>query len=396
MPDNLIKETIDDLGSAFESFKKTNTQRLAEINRKGSPDPITTEKLDRLEKSMDRAEAIIRKSYAATSRPHLGEAMENKSKDDNGFENYIRKGSTRDMETKALSSSNGETGGYLVPQLLSKKIYSRLHELSPIRKLASTCEISSDALDVLTEKGRATVGWVAETEKREETKTPEFIKQRIQLHEIFANPKASQRLIDDAHINIEEWLTNKVATEMAVAENASFINGNGKNMPKGILTNDKVGIGKGEFGKIEHLLVENFSESPTTDVLFDVYHSMNSAYLNDAVWMMSRRMQSALRKLRDKATGQHIWQPGLEKGAVNTLLGHPVVTVDELSADENDNILFANLKRGYQIVDGKNKFKIMRDPYTQKPYVLFYVTKRVGGDVVDHNAFKLISFTNES
>lgn len=396
MSDNLINETITELGSAFEEFKKTNEQRLQQINHKGNSDTITDAKLAKLEATMDKAEAMLRKSQAAAARPNLGCDTTKSNATDASFTNYIRKGTTNDLETKALSASSGETGGYLVPQVLSQKIYSRLLELSPIRRLASTCEISGDALDVLSEKGRATVGWVAETENREETETPTFIKQRIQLHEIFARPKASQRLIDDAHINIEEWLSNKVAAEMAMAENQAFVMGNGKNKPKGFLTYDKAELGKGEFGQIEQLRVEDFAESPAADMLFEAYHAMDSAYLSGAVWLMSRRMQSALRRLRDKATGQYIWQPGLEKGAVNTLLGHQVVTVDELAEGAKDSLVFANLKQGYQIVDGSNKFKVMRDPYTEKPYVLFYVTKRVGGDVVDHNAFKLITFTNES
>ena len=397
-----VHEAIDTLGHAFEEFKKTNDQRLTEITTKGAADTLTEEKASRLNSAVEKASKTLDSLKAMSMRPASGgekaDTVSYQAKE--AFEGYIRKGQhPRDMELKELSSTSGESGGYLIPQNLSSRIQASLKEFSPIRQLASTCQISTDSLDILSEKGEASVGWVGETAKRDTTKTPEFIKHRIAVHEIFAKPKASQKLLDDASVNLEEWLSQKIAEQMAAFENKAFVEGNGEGKPKGFLAYPGADVGKGEWGKLEQVFTGHKGEIKHADCLFDLFHSLKPQYLPGAVWVMSRSAQSAIRKLKDESTGSYLWQPGLAQGSVNTLLGHPVVTVDDMPAltkgTSTQSVSFANFRRGYQVVDRKS-ITILRDPYSEKPYVEFYATKRVGGDVIDFDAIKVLTFDKRS
>lgn len=397
-----VNEAIDSLGRAFEEFKSTNEQRLAEISKKSSADTITEEKTTRLSDAVEKAARTLDTLKAAAHRPgtevsSLGpESHQAKA----AFEGYVRKGQQPSaLELKELSSATGESGGYLIPQSLASRIYSSLKEISPIRQLASSCQISTDSLDILVEKGEATVGWVGETEKRNATKAPEFIKHRIAVHEIYAKPKASQKLLDDSSVSLEEWLSHKIAEQMAGFENKAFVEGDGEGKPKGFLSYPTVDAGKGEWGKVERVLTGKKGEITEADSLFDLFHALKPQYLPGAVWVMSRSAQSAIRKLKDESTGTYLWQPGLSEGSANTLLGHPVVTVDDMPALTKgkavSSVAFGNFRRGYQVVD-RNSMSILRDPYSEKPYVEFYATKRVGGDVVDFDAIKVLTFDNKA
>jgi HK97 family phage major capsid protein len=207
--------------------------------------------------------------------------------------------------------------------------------------------------------------------------------------------------LDDARVNVEEWLSNRISTKMAQVENKAFLDGNGENKPKGFLAYETVVRGGLEWGKIEHLITGKkgaFAEANPEDILVEAIHAMKAEYQKGAVWLMSPSAHAAARKLKDK-NGLYLWHPGLGTEPISTLLGYKVVIVDDmpsLTADTASNsIVFANMKEGYQIVDHTGT-RILRDPFTATPYVEFYTTKRVGGDVMNFNAFKVIKFDTEA
>ncbi len=244
------------------------------------------------------------------------------------------------------------------------------------------------------DKGSADVGWVSELADRAETGTPELEKVRISVHQIYAKPRASQKILDDARIDVENWLVGKVSEKMAASENAAFVNGDGDNKPKGFLSYPLVNVAAGEWGKIESVKSGADGQFVKPDVLLDAINAMKPQYLHGAVWLMSRSAMAALRKFKDD-WNQYLWQPGLAAGSPATLFGYPVVVNDEMPAlidgKESTSIVFANFHEVYQIVD-RESMHVLRDPYSAKPYVEFYVTKRVGGDVINFDAIKAIQF----
>jgi HK97 family phage major capsid protein len=217
---------------------------------------------------------------------------------------------------------------------------------------------------------------------------------RIPVHEIYAKSRATQKLLDDAKIDVESWLASKVATAMLVKENHAFINGDGNGKPRGLLSYPTVAGDDVEWGKLEHVLSGEDGAFIDGDVLIDVSSRLKPGYLDGAVWLMSRTAQMAVRKLKDKVTGSYLWQPALLSGAPNTLLGHPVVVADDMPAFAKGSlsVAFGNFQHAYQIVDHSG-MHVLRDPYSAKPYVEFYTTRRVGGDVVNFEAVKLIKFS---
>lgn len=360
-----VDQAIQNLESSFKSFQEKQDKRFQQL-------------------------------YAAQNRPVLGVDNQN-CQQKQAFLEYITQGNNG-FQKKALTSRDGPTGGYLIPAVVTERIGQALNRISPLRSLARVTNISTDSLELLLDKGNADVGWVSETAERKETETPELAKVRIPAHHIYAKPRASQKILDDASIDIENWLVGKVAEKMAAAENAAFIHGDGENKPAGFLQYDVVPVGEGTWGKLECLNTGLDGKLKNIDVLLDTLNAMKPQYLNGAVWLMSRSAVSALRKLRDEMGGASLWQPSLVAGTPDTLLGYPVVISDDMptltEGKQSKSVVFANFYEAYQIVD-RTSLHVLRDPYSSKPYVEFYVTKRVGGDVINFDAIKVINFAGE-
>jgi HK97 family phage major capsid protein len=335
--------------------------------------------------------------YAAHNRPLLGADSGEIDHQKQAFVDYITQGHNNFQE-KSLTSQEGPKGGFLIPTSITERIGEALNRMSPLRSLARITNISTDSLELLLDKGNADVGWVNEIEERKETETPELSKVRIPVHQIYAKPKASQKILDDASIDIESWLVGKIAEKMAVAENTAFIHGDGENKPTGFLNYEVVPVGEGAWGKLEGLDTGVRGKFKNTDILLDILSSMKPQYLNGAVWFMSRSAVSALRKVKDEMGGHSLWQPSLTAGSPESLLGYPIVISDDMPAlvegKSSQSIVFANFYEAYQIVD-RASLHVLRDPYSSKPYVEFYITKRVGGDVINFDAIKVINFRGE-
>ncbi len=300
------------------------------------------------------------------------------------FKQFIKTG----VSTKSLTSEN--SGGYTIASTLLGHIDDQ-RNTSNMRYLCNVETINSSVLELLMERGNASAGWVNETEDRAETSTAELYKVKIQTHEIYAKPKISQRLIDDSVIDIEQWVLNKINAKMDVLENTAFLHGNGENQPRGILTYDK------KVGEIrEHGVLQKIETGEmgaiTVESLISAMNALPVNHLNGAVWVVSRATLGVIRTLKDQQ-GQYVTQHNLRDDATTTILGYPVVVNDAMtnldSEKAADVVIFGNFKNGYQIVD-RQDVNIMRDPYSSKPFVEFYATKRVGGDVIDFDAFKII------
>ena len=329
-------------------------------------------KVDMLETKLSKLESVL-------ERPdYVESAVEIKSAT---FDNYLRKGETRDLDTKALSAVHGDEGGYLVTPSLHKKIISSINAKSPMRKLASIETISTNALDIVIQDGSFDSGWVAEVAPRVETHTPHLKQKRIMVHELYAQPKATQRLIDDSAIDIESWLADKLSDSFVRAENRSFILGDGNNQPTGIL----------HYGNdvIERVKVAEKGKVNPDDIL-NLINSLSDEYLSNATLLMHRSTLSALQRLRD-GNGRFIWQPSMTESTPETLFGIPVMCAGDIPIlkGDTDAMVLADFKAAYKIVD-RAGMGLMRDPYTDKPFIKFYAVKRVGGDVVESNAVKIL------
>lgn len=285
---------------------------------------------------------------------------------------------------KALSVGSDPDGGFTVTPQMSNKITKRLFESDPIRQLARVETISTLTLDELVDYDDAGADWEGETVANDESDTPQFKKKSITAHVLSARPRASQTLLEDSSINIENWLAGKIANKFARTEAAAFVAGNGIGKPRGFLD---YGTGT-DFGQVEQVNM-GAAANLTTDGIIDVKYTLKEFFLQRASWLANRTTVSALMKLKD-GDGQYIWRPGLELDRPSTLLGNairmsttmPVVAVNALS------LAIADWGEAYLIVD-RIGISILRDPFTVKPMVEFYTRKRVGGDVINFDSIKI-------
>lgn len=365
-----VKEVVTSLSASFETKSSDMETKLSTM----------TDRLGKLE--------------AAALRPLADFSGIHNEQKSAAFRSFLAKG---DIEEKALSTQEQE-GGYLLPHLVGTQIQDAIQTQSTLRQLAHSVSISSDAIDLLVSEDEADAGWAGEIEDRAETKAPTLRKIKIPVHEMYARPRATQKLLDDARLDVESWVAHKVATKMARMENAAFVNGTGEKQPRGFLSYP-VSYAGPEWGKIESFKTGNedrFLPEGGIDVLIDTVSSLKPQYLPKATWIMSRSASAAISKLKDK-NGLPLWNSDLNAKAYGTLLGYPVVICDDMpavdNADKKPAIAFGNFQQGYHIVDRQGT-RMMRDPYSAKPYIEFYTTRRVGGDVVDFNAIKAIVFTS--
>lgn len=293
---------------------------------------------------------------------------------------------------KSLTSMMGERSNLLLPPATRDVMQQLEPDYSPFRKIARVTYITTDTLEVLMDRKNGDVGWVSETDERNETEAPELFKTIIPTHELFARPRASQKLLDDAGVDVEQWLSQKIAWQMGMMETEAFVKGDGKGKPRGFLTYESTTPDKDDFGKIVTFASGDEGTLMSSDVLIDVMHSMKVEYLSNACWVMSRPTLSILRKLKDK-DGQYLWLQNNLQATQSTLLGYPVVLCDAMPHPEKDQICiaFGNFEEAYHIVD-RQDINILRDPYSAKPYVEFYATKRIGGDVMRHDALRFVRF----
>ncbi len=338
--------------------------------------------------------AAVAAQSVAAARPALSGA---KAEALPFVERYLRKGLEAGVELKALSGATDAAGGYAVPEELDARIDKTLTAISPIRGIANVVKVGSAGYRKLVTTGGTPSGWVAETAARPETNTPDFMEIAPPFGELYANPAASQAMLDDAAFDVEAWLASEIATEFARAEGAAFVSGNGTNRPKGFLAHPTATTADGvrAFGTLQFLatgVAGGFPASNPQDKLIDLVQSLRSPYRQGAVFVMNSATASAIRKFKTD-DGAFLWQPGLVSGQPDSLLGYPVVEAEDMPdlAANSLSIAFGNFRAGYLIAE-RSETQILRDPFTNKPFVHFYATKRVGGQVMNSEAIKLLKF----
>ncbi len=397
-----VVTAFDDFMRAFDAFKEVNDERLAEIEARLTPDVVTTEKLARLDDALDRQQKVLADLTLKGRRPALETAgtretaapREHKA----AFEAYVRRGEVstlKSLESKALASVTDSQGGYLVPEATEREIGRRLADVSPIRAIASVQQVTAAVYrKPFATEGFAS-GWAAETGARAQSATPVLDELAFPAMELFAMPAATPRLLDDSAVELDRWIAEEVETAFAEQESAAFVTGDGTTRPQGFLTPLKVANSAWVWGKIGYVATGAagaFAASNPSDSLLDLIYALRSGYRRNASFVMNRRVQSAVRKLKD-ADGRYLWEPPASAGAGATLIGFPVVEAEAAPdiADGAHAISFGDFRRGYLVVD-RIGVRILRDPFTAKPYVLFYTTKRVGGGVQDFDAIKTLKF----
>lgn len=395
-----VKKAVDGIQSAFEQFKKTNEEALKELASKGHVDALLAEKQSKIDAELDRLQTIITK---ASRLPHSKSGEEfsaDEMEHSKAFGGFLRKGveeQLRDIERKAMSVGSDPDGGYFVPRDTSGRMITRIYETSPIRQYASVATISTDALEGMNDLNEASSGWVGETATRSETNTPQTGMWKIPVFEQYAEPRITQKLLDDSAFNVEQWLTGKVTDKFARAENYAFILGNGVSQPRGLFsyTTAATADGSRSWGVFEHVATGqsgDWASSNKGDILFDLVGKMKAALRQGAVWVTNKAVVTAVRKFKG-SDNNYLWTPGLVAGQAQSLLGYPIAEMEDVPAIAADSLslAFANLREAYQVVD-RFGIRVLRDPYTAKPYVKYYTTKRVGGDALNFDAAKFAKF----
>lgn len=343
--------------------------------------------VERLEQSVEKFEKIntLKKSL---NRPMFEAGnMNSKSEFSKEIGNFIKYGE------KALNSNDGR-GNLILKKPKTREIISAINTPNKLREILGQTNINTDHFEMIAEQGSADAGWSQETEFGETTDLPDLKKINIPTHEMYARVQISQRLLDDSEVDLENWLTDSIENKFANLEEDSFINGDGENKPRGFLTYEHTEDDVHEWGKIKEFKTNKIGGIVDANVLIDIVSSFKTQLLEKAAWVMSRSAFAQIKLLKDAASGRYLWQPNLQDACKNTLLGFPVIISDAMPAlienKVSTPIAFGNFSKGYQIVDRKD-MNVLRDPYSAKPFVEFFVTQRVGGDVINFDAIKVIT-----
>lgn len=399
--DQEVKAAFAEFMTAFEAFRDENDEKLRQIERRVSADVVTSEKVERIADALDRHQRAIDGMLLKKARPMLGRdgansvaALEHKE----AFDAYVRSGddrALRAMESKAMSYGSGQDGGYLVPDETEAEIGKRLTALSPIRSIASVRKVSGAVLKKPFALTGPATGWVGETAARPQTASPTLSELSFPTMELYAMPAATASLLEDSAVDLDQWIAGEIEAAFAEQEGAAFVSGDGVNKPRGFLDYPQVHEADWSWGNLGYVptgVSGALPASNASDVLIDLVYALKAGYRQNAAWVMNRKTQAAIRKLKD-ADGNYLWQPPATPGSRAMLMGFPLIEAEDMpniAADE-PAIAFGDFSRSYLVVD-RTGVRVLRDPYSAKPYVLFYTTKRVGGGVQDFDAVKLLKF----
>jgi HK97 family phage major capsid protein len=382
-------KTQDAQASAAEEVRQAMTGFVHDL--KGFQAKMTT-KLQQTEERM----TMLDRKMTLPARTPLGGMQDAAAPHQKAMNAYIRNGDDDglrglEMESKSLSSSVNSDGGYLVDPQTSDRVKSVLNATASIRAIASVVQVEATSYDVLVDHTDVGAGWATETSTVGETATPQIDRITVQLHELSALPKASQRLLDDSAFDIEGWLAGRIADKFSRAEAAAFINGDGIDKPKGLLAHDKIDNEIWTWGNLGYVPTGVDGEV-TADSVVDLVYALGAQYRANASFVMSSKTAGRLRKLKD-LDGRFLWSDGLAQGEPARLMGYPVLVAEDMPDVVTDafSVAFGDFAAGYTVAE-RPDLRILRDPFSAKPHVLFYATKRVGGDVSDFAAIKLLKF----
>lgn len=375
-----VKALIEEQGNAFEKFKSSFESKL-EAERK---------EREALELKFNRRGLPSNDNFANDNRPINSMKLKEEGE---LLRKLLRTGD--DSEIKSMSVGSDPGGGYWVLPEFSSAMTRKIFEISPMRRYARNVTIGTDSFEEIADTNEAGAEWVGETDSRGDTDTPAIGKLKIPVFEIFAQPKVTQQLLDDANIDVGTWLVDKVSGKFARTEGAAFVAGDGISKPKGLLTYTAVATSDSTrtWGELEYVptgAASSFKTSNPADCLIDLQSALKADYRANAVWFMNRATAGVIRKLKD-GNGDYLWQRGLVAGQADSLLGHAVVLDEDMpNIGANDYpVAFGDFGQGYTVVNRLGT-KLMVDPYTAKPYVRYYCYRRVGGAVTNSEAIKLL------
>lgn len=372
-----VKSAIEGFVSDFKQFK----------------DAIHT----RVQQQEEQLTMLDRKSFTPVSRPALSRSAEAEVPHQKAFNAYVRSGDDDglrglELDGKSMSTAVNGDGGYLVDPETSDTIRSVLSSSSSIRAIANVVNVEGTSYDVLVDHADVGHGWATEAASTVETGTPSIDRISIALHELSALPKASQRLLDDSAFDIETWLAGRIAAKFARAEAGAFVAGNGIDKPKGFLSHPSVDNDSWTWGNLGYVPTGADGDFNGADAIIDLVYALGAQYRANATFVMNSKTAGTVRKLKD-ADGRFLWSDGLAAGEPARLMGYPVLVAEDMPdiAANSMSIAFGDFANGYTVAE-RPDLRILRDPFSAKPHVLFYATKRVGGDVSDFKAIKLLKF----
>ncbi len=341
---------------------------------------------------------MLNQKSLAPRRPALSGHMDIEPPHVKAFDAYVRSGDDDalrglTLEGKAMSTAVSADGGYLVDPQTADRIRSILLSSASLRGVANVVQVEASSFDVLIDRTDVGSGWAAETAAVTESSTPTVERISIKLHELSAMPKASQRLLDDSAFDVEAWLAEKIASRFTRAEALAFISGDGADKPKGILNAGKVANASWAWGSLGYVATgaaADFASSNSSDCIVNLVYALGAAYRANGTFIMNSKTAGAVRKMKD-ADGRFMWGDSLQSGQPAQLMGYPVLICEDMP-DVGANaypIAFGDFHAGYTIAE-RPDLRILRDPFSAKPHVLFYASKRVGGDISDYAAIKLM------
>ena len=384
--------------SAALAAEKTSSAKSALAGFLNDFKDFQTEIKSKMTEQDTRIAQLGRKSAAA--RPALSGADPIAAPHQKAMNAYLRAGDetelkSLDIETKALSTAVQADGGFLVDPQTAASIAGVLRSTSSIRSVASVATVEAGVYDVLVDHVDLDAAWTTETGNITETATPQIDRISITLHELSASPKASQRLLDDTAFDVEGWLAERIADKFTRAENDAFINGDGVDKPRGFLNHADVANASWTWGSVGYVATGedgDFASIDPADAIVDLIYSLGAQYRANATFVMNSKTAGAVRKMKD-SDGRFLWAESLAAGQPARLMGYPVIVAEEMPdiASGANAIAFGDFGLAYTIAE-RPDLRVMRDPFSAKPHVLFYASKRVGGDVTDFAAIKLLKF----
>jgi len=374
-PAEEVRQAVSGFVSDFKGFR-------AEINSK-------------LQQSEERI-AMMDRKMTLPARSPLGGAIDHDAPHKKAFDAYLRNGDDDglrglELDSKSMSTAVNSDGGYLVDPQTSERVQSVLNSGASIRAIASVVQVEATSYDVLVDHADVGAGWATESGAQAETDTPQIDRITVPLHELSALPKASQRLLDDSAFDIEGWLAGRIADKFARAEAAAFVSGDGIDKPTGFLNHPIVDDAAWGWGNLGYV-ASGTNANPEADAIVELVYALGAAYRKNAVFVMNSKTTAKVRKLKD-TDGRFLWSDGLAAGEPARLMGYPVLVAEDMPDPVADSmsIAFGDFAAGYTVAE-RPDLRILRDPFSAKPHVLFYATKRVGGDVSDFAAIKLMKF----
>ena len=390
MNQNELRDTIQKYGEALHSLRNTENNR----------DVITNQKIIKMNNELDNLENKIKEAKIIMQRPQMSFSSNTEQEKDNKFKakyksaflKYIRKGIDTDL-VNLLAENNSNTElekllksdsmGYAITPTMNEIISKNIFNQSPIRRSAKIVNISRENIDIATYTNDIVVSWGDERQVAPETDA--FSKKVIQICDLTAQPKITQRMIDDSEIDHEAWIAELLSDVFSSQEDKAFLYGTGINQPKGILSYDD--------NEIKRIQNTGSNGKVSFESLLQLQASLDGKYEKngDNIFLTSKQILAQIRSIKDDS-GQYIWTPGALFGGKDIIFGTPIYASSEMTTTNGDAVIYGNLRKGYQIVD-RADIKIQRDPYSSKPFVIYYATKRVGGDVIDANAIKVLKLS---